>query len=789
MGMWQLSYLGDTKDIADWGISELKRTRTTNSSADVVTFKLDGAAFDTLPFPCLINGGTLAKEIPILSFTRNNRPWFAGIVTKPMPGATGREESVSYEVANPWYILEKTIFQQQWVTSASGAASGTVTTTRSNTILGQSLNGIKMDSGKVLKEVLLYAQYAFQMLPFPDTVNDVTGLPAAPASPGPYIIGAITPSITVPYTQLRDRSCADVIRLMMKYSPDAVVSWDYTTMPPTLNIQQRGVLAQSAGPGGSCRTISVLNGLTVDTFKPTPRYDLKVPVVVVKWEQKNDEDGTTFDSLLVESYPPPPAGIDQGVWESQPFALVQTIDLVGGNSTTQKAEMKVVERPTDPSSQVALPWALSKQPNLKATKGIPYVDVGAPLYDTDNMAVAFIGVTIDPNDPLNDKDKNPNNITLPNCPELVNELVSKSFPPWLQDAPNALDVAKVIIEVHLKYTGTDAATQALFWQDPTDASNVLTATTGGVYIFRYGCSITNADTQTYSQLTSWSAGEPAPTGYAKALHEALDQLHFQGTATITEDECSDLLPTGCVFNTSDGNPDWHTMNALVTSVDEDIDRGTTVVRFGPPPYLSLELREEIFRANLGRLPSFKLQQRTSGMLTAGSNVVGAEHAATTHVIQPPSPPGAVAVAKPFDKLSLIPVSGSMTEFSLTLKPGVINANLYPKIGGVRMWVLNTVVVAGVTTHVLPTLTVSKGDTVWIEGTVAAGILTSAIINHGPTVTAETDNLTTRTLGTLDPTTGAWTQAADGNQLYVGEPGFFSAGTRLIDHRWASNGNT
>ena len=145
--------------------------------------------------------------------------------------------------------------------------------------------------------------------------------------------------------------------------------------------------------------------------------------------------------------------------------------------------------------------------------------------------------------------------------------------------------------------------------------------------------------------------------------------------------------------------------------------------------------------------------------------------------------------KPFDDISIVPVSGSTTDFYLTLKPGVINANLVPTIGGTRMWVLVGTTVAGVTTYALPTIRVSLGDTVWIEGTVAAGILTSAIINHGATVTAETDNLTTRSIGTVDPTTGAWTQLVDGNQLYVGSPGFFSAGTRLIEHTWASNGNS
>ena len=126
--------------------------------------------------------------------------------------------------------------------------------------------------------------------------------------------------------------------------------------------------------------------------------------------------------------------------------------------------------------------------------------------------------------------------------------------------------------------------------------------------------------------------------YAKALWTALAQLHLQGTAIIVESECSDQLPVGCVFNTSDGNPDWQTMNALVLSVEEDIATGTTTVQFGPPGYLTLEDMEALFRANLGRLPSFKLSQRQTGVLTAGSNVIGNKHAADTHVVTIPGSP-------------------------------------------------------------------------------------------------------------------------------------------------------
>jgi hypothetical protein len=653
MAFWQITYGGVTQDAATWGISNLTRKRM-SATTGTVTFKLNGTAFDTSPLPF--------AWLQPLSITRNGMPWFSGIVTKPQPKAKADAESIDYEISDPWYFLEKTVFQQQWITTDpyTGAALSTQTTTRSNVILGQSLDGVKMNSGQVMMEVLLYAQYAFQKIPFPTTVT-VAQLPPAPAVAAPFIIGVITPSIVVPYTQVRDKSCADIIRLMMKYSPDAVAWMDYSTSPPTLNIDKRANL--------DAKTISVLNGLLVGAFNPTPRYDLQVPVVVAKWEQKQSIDGTTYDFTTVDSYPPAPVGVDQGAWESQPRAWAQTIDLLGGETTQQSVAIGTIPRPVTAADVAALNWALKKQPNLTATKGIPYVDVGAPLYDTANMVVDFVNTVIDAADPLNDPNQNPNNITIRggnnDCPQLVNELLTGQFPPWLQEDPNDLDTAKVRIEVHLKYTGTDPATQVLFWQDPTNSQNIIKDGTG-VYIFFWTGKVTNADTQTYSQLTSWAEAEPVPVGYAEQLYNALAQLHFQGDLIMIEQECSDQLPIGCIFNTTDGNPDWQAMDALVLGVTEDIDLGTTSVQFGPPLMLGLGELEELFRANLGRLPSWKLSQRTSGVLTAASNVIGAEHAADTHVINPQSAPG---VGKPLPWAPTITKVGGL--YVLQIGPGLL----------------------------------------------------------------------------------------------------------------------
>lgn len=435
-----------------------------------------------------------------------------------------------------------------------------------------------------------------------------------------------------------------------------------------------------------------------------------VPVVVAKFQTKNTFNGATVAQLVIDSFPPAPPGVDQTAWESQPGAWVQTIDLLGSSTTVQKAQIKSIARPVTAQAQEALQWVLSKLPWLSASKrGIPYQDINAPLYDLPHITLDSILTVIDANDPLNDPDQNPNNITLPGCPQLVYELVSHSFPPWLQQDPNDLDVAKVLITALLKYSGTDPETMAVFTFNPT-SPKTPTAPGAGYVPLIYGCRVTNAATNSYTQLTSSQAGEPVPQGYAQYLYGCLSQLFQQGTLTIIEQECSDLLPPGCTFNAVDGLAEWQTMQALVLAVDEDIENGTTKVTFGPPIHLGLDTREELFRANLGRLPSYKLQQRTSGLLEGGSNVVGAEHAAVSESSTAPQP---ISVQLgPFQvqsRANPADISGNTFQVKVTLNGKFLNVDAS-----------NVTVNKPSNSDADGWTNLNANDTLWFDGPVAAG---------------------------------------------------------------------
>ena len=70
---------------------------------------------------------------------------------------------------------------------------------------------------------------------------------------------------------------------------------------------------------------------------------------------------------------------------------------------------------------------------------------------------------------------------------------------------------------------------------------------------------TNAETQTYSRLTSETAAEPVPEGLAQALYAAVSVLQYDGVLELTEQECSGLGAPGLLLNLSGGRAEWATM--------------------------------------------------------------------------------------------------------------------------------------------------------------------------------------------------------------------------------------
>jgi len=721
MGYWQIKYGGVTKDASAWGVENIKRTRE-SARTDTVTFSLPGWIFATTP------PFAYKQQVTIYA---NGVQWFVGWVSKLPRKGNARREQQDYEISGPWWWLEKTLFQQMWTYNAVGGGGGVaqVTTAQSSVIMGQALNGLKLNSGQVILEALLYAQYAFQGQPYPTTTLNAlpSGAPPSfwppqipttlllnlPSPPNPangalpFQIGVVTPSIATVFSEVRDKKCADIIRLAMRYTPDAVAWTDHTTSPPTINIDRRGNLDGKA--------ISVLGGTVVGEFDPEPRYDLVPSAVLVKYQTTQTTNGNQLSFLLVDQYP-------EGVADNDPDNIVFTLDLVGSSTTTQTAQVVTTPRPVSAADSITMNWIFKHDQFFKQN---PMGNVGTYVYDWPNISCAFLATRLDDNDPL--RTSNPNGVTIVSavgapvgaapgdCVQLVNELLS-AFPGWLQEAEE-LDSADVVVEYWLQYTGTQAATFPFFWYDPSNPGLAKKDGTG-YYVGYIALKATNADTESYTRLTSYQGGEPEPVGVAQYMYEALAALHWSGTIKFTEPECSDILPIGCIFNTSDGDAAWATMNALVLRVVEDIDTGTTDVTFGPPLTLGFDDLIEIIRANEGVRPSMQLNQRTSGQTASGAQVTETKHAGGKSATRMPSPGGSASTPQPWDLIfrNVGTATSPAWEFQVNTQSVLQNTdNSQISITGVdSSWI---------------SIDSSKTE-VWLEGTVASGNTTAVSVVGG-----------------------------------------------------------
>ena len=621
---------GVEKAVADWGLCELTRERV-NQLADVVTFRAAATASDADPI--FAHGSTV-------KFFRNGTPWFYGRVVSVPGRASGKEEEQLYRVAGPWWYLENLVFQQAWLTT-NGVTVALVPTNKSRLILGQKADGTKQSTGAAMAEVLAYA-----------TARGV-----------PITVGAITPDAMAPYAEALDRSCAEVIRNLLRWTPDAMAAFDYTTTPfPTLSIHRRADAATLSLPA---------YGAPISGLELTPRHDLLGPAVVLKFEQTNDIDNDTFTSLTVQPAPPTATGDELG-------ALVMTLDLSGARATYQKQPVRTAFIPPSDSSAGVIDWWKGKFPWLN---------------DFDDADLSVVSgtqvITIE----------NPSSypgITLSNVP---NELLSGSIAAWM-----GLNAAPLLVTATIEYTGamTDESTEVF---GTTNQRALYTRVTG-----------TNAESQTYSRLTSETEAEPVPAGLAQALYDAVSVLQYDGVLELTEQECSGAGAPGVLLNLTGGRAEWATMAAQIQRVEEKLDLGLTRITVGPAKHLGHAELTEWLRANRSRRVSFRLGERTSGSGSGNAAKVngGELSARSDSVFRPTAGGGAPEPNKPFEILDASDVTGLKVKVNVNsfLQQSLTPNDMFAITG------LNTVMAASV------------GLQIWLEIDFTDFAVTAAAINSG-----------------------------------------------------------
>jgi hypothetical protein len=326
MTPWSLCYDNQRYLFADWGLSQLRRTLQ-GQVADKVTFEQcirpNAQAGSTLgPLP------HLETHQPVSLF-RGETLWFTGVLARVSESYTAAQGRRHYTVLGPWWYLDHIVFQQPWRQYHAGSAPQStawplvpqalpapdvahdaltcwvpqgvndpghyLVDYRTHVILGQDAHGQPLTAKAQVLEILQYACRAGAQ----------------------FSIGQLDLDFAFPFDEVKDISCAEALKRILRWCPDVVPWFDYTAPVPVLHFTACSAGQQAfAVPWEQCLRVEARQ-----------RHDLNVPVVVLRYEQPCHIGGVTRTDTHIDQYPKEadPQGLR---------SLVMTVSLQGASAIT-----------------------------------------------------------------------------------------------------------------------------------------------------------------------------------------------------------------------------------------------------------------------------------------------------------------------------------------------------------------------------------------------------------------------------------------------------------------------
>lgn len=500
-----------------------------------------------------------------VAILKDGLPWFRGRSGREPAQGDPSSEGKSIEILGPWEQLFRLTYQQRWMGGSWVVPPGGDPDDpdwvpgwqyRSRLILGQSESGTAQTVGAIIREIIAYAASC-----------GVT-VSAGTIADGPYI----------PWEDVCDITCADAIRRVARWIPEAVGYFDYSTATPTFNFRLVGDLP----------VVSLAVGDKIQNLNLTRMGARSVPAVVLKYETSEDVDGTMYRGMVTDAYPVGATGAEIG-------AVVQTLQLAGSVVSTQRQHITSVAMPNlfnAPQNKAAvLAWFLKKNPSYAADPANPVaLD---PRFENFDFTWAHNGW-------------------------FDYELLEGSIQDWMRlyvpspndpEGPRILNPDRVYSQHDIQTVVTFKLTYALLDQ----VGNKVKVVENETVTVR----VTTTDAQTgWYVKRSNTYGEQPPSGLAEALYNALNAVHYAGSISLMEEECSGTVGMGKRLAVTGGAAAWASARMIVQGISESLDTGTTQISVGPPAHLTPNDILAIRYSNRNRRPADFFETRTGGQDSA-----------------------------------------------------------------------------------------------------------------------------------------------------------------------------
>jgi len=471
---WTLEYDSTEQTLEAWGLREDLRLDRGNQVADRLTVSQRGDADDASSFAyggAVIvrrdrtwNAGTEAWE--------SGTVYFAGKCTDLEHIGDGPAEGLQYTFAGPWWDFEHLVFQQSWKRYDEGTSS-LADISVSELFLGVTAAGAAQTTGAQVDEAVDWAI--------------TCGVSVQ--------VGTIDAGVNIPSYNTRDLTVAEVIQQMLRWTPDAIAWFDYTTSPPTFHVKRAAALTN----------VDLTIGTSaIRSLRLKPRYDLQLPAVILRFKRVNDVNGTSWQDIFTQKYPVDATGQELG-------ASVHTIELGGFRASV--AVGSIVCETVDPTSAT---WWKKKEPILDNAK-------------IDGLAISGSSV----------KDAAGNTVSLVTYPR---ELTQGQIAPWM--SVNAVQVTVKALATYDLYA---------------DDAKAILLQKGRTKELSARITLTDAATGTYTNAESVDPAEAEPSGLAQAIYEAHATLQHDGEIALVSTDVPTGLGMGNKVSIVGGRAEWVNM--------------------------------------------------------------------------------------------------------------------------------------------------------------------------------------------------------------------------------------